>query len=52
MVPRSLKHTIQALETFEIRELWVNYGLVGDIVVRTKYIWHLNISPYISQALC
>lgn len=30
---RSLKHTIRALETYELGELWEKYGLVGDLIV-------------------
>ncbi len=30
---RSLEHTIRALETYELGELWEKYGLVGDLVV-------------------
>lgn len=33
MVPRTLHHTILALEAYELGELWQHYGLVGDVVV-------------------
>ncbi len=33
---RSLEHTIRALETYELGELWGKYGLVGDLIVCCK----------------
>ncbi|KAJ3563932.1 hypothetical protein NP233_g8618 [Leucocoprinus birnbaumii] len=30
--PRSLEHTVQALETYELAKLWKEYGLIGDVI--------------------
>lgn len=37
---RSLDHTLCALETYELGELWEKYGLVGDLIVH-----HFTLLP-------
>lgn len=33
IVPRTVEHTQEAVESFELGTLWEEYGLVGNIVV-------------------
>jgi hypothetical protein len=37
--PRSQGHTEALMEGLELRELWEEYGLVGDVVVRLVSIY-------------
>ena len=48
---RSQPHTELLVEEFELGMLWDEYGLVGDIVVRSSWLLIFN-AVYPSQSVC
>lgn len=42
-MPRSVDHTVAIAEYFELKTLWEEYGIVGDVIVSCSYQVGLGI---------
>jgi hypothetical protein len=41
ITPRSMEHTLEFIQAFELGVAWENYGMVGDVTVRQSFHYRI-----------